>query len=247
MLVHLFGWTSSRLLEIRAFCKERDIALVEDGAQCFGVEAFGKPVLAEAGVATLSFYPAKVVGGAMDGGAVTMQSKDHEAFLRSICNHGRSDHYSYAHVGWNSRMGGLQAAFLSRVLDHVPAILESRRRRRGLVPRAHHLRRGALEARSRLRSAGRASSRTATSTCSPSRASAARRSSTRSRPRASAPRAPTRRPMDVQPPAKAAGAILHGDLRHSKAFCESVVNLPLFYGIRDDERETALAALSSVL
>src|SRR3954453_19695614 len=128
MLVHLYGWTSGRLHEIRAFCKERNIAIVEDGAQCFGVEAFGEPVLAKADIATLSFYPAKVVGGAMDGGAVTMQSKEHEAFLRSVCNHGRSDHYSYAHVGWNSRMGGLQAAFLSRVLDELPAILESRRK-----------------------------------------------------------------------------------------------------------------------
>ena len=127
ILVHLFGWTSARLNEIRAFCKERDIALLEDGAQCFGVEVGGEPVLAKATVATLSFYPAKVVGGAMDGGALTLQTEAHEAFVRSICNHGRSDHYSYAHVGWNSRMGGVQAAFISRVLDELPAILSSRR------------------------------------------------------------------------------------------------------------------------
>ncbi|MDB4934360.1 MAG: Pleiotropic regulatory protein, partial [Labilithrix sp.] len=50
--------------------------------------------------------------------------------------------------------------------------------------------------------------------------------------------------MDVQPPAKSAGAIAHGDLRHSKAFCEKVVNLPLFYGMREDEREAAALALS---
>src|SRR5689334_5870826 len=63
----------------------------------------------------------------MDGGAITVQSKEHEATLRSICNHGRSDHYAYAHVGWNSRMGGVQAAFLSRILDELPEILASRR------------------------------------------------------------------------------------------------------------------------
>jgi dTDP-4-amino-4,6-dideoxygalactose transaminase len=53
--------------------------------------------------------------------------------------------------------------------------------------------------------------------------------------------------MDVQPPVAATGAILHGDLRVSKAFCESVVNLPLFYGIRDDEREASAAALLAAL
>jgi UDP-2-acetamido-2-deoxy-ribo-hexuluronate aminotransferase len=242
MLVHLYGWTSGRLLEIRAFCKDRNIAIVEDGAQCFGVEAFGAPVLAKADVATLSFYPAKVVGGAMDGGAITVQSKEHVAFLRSICNHGRSDHYSYAHVGWNSRMGGLQAAFLSRILDELPVILESRRqsaawyrerfaegpaakkRVRVFGPPPGIVENGYLnvitvegkrgqEVVDALKAAGIGAARTYPET------------------------------MDVQPPAKAAGAIAHGDLRYSRAFCENVVNLPLFYGMRTDEREAAVRAV----
>lgn len=246
MLVHLYGWTSARLLEIRAFCKERNISIVEDGAQCFGVEAFGEPVLAKADIATLSFYPAKVVGGAMDGGAITVQSKEHEAFLRSICNHGRSDHYSYAHVGWNSRMGALQAAFLSRVLDELPVILASRRKSAGWYrerfgsdpaaskrvrvfgPPAGVVENGYLnvitvegkrgqEVVDALRAAGIGAARTYPET------------------------------MDAQPPAKAAGAIAHGDLGRSKAFCENVVNLPLFYGMRDDEHEAAARALLALL
>ena len=53
--------------------------------------------------------------------------------------------------------------------------------------------------------------------------------------------------MDVQPPVEKTGAIVHGDLRVSKRFCEAVVNLPLFYGIRDDEREACASALLSLL
>ena len=53
--------------------------------------------------------------------------------------------------------------------------------------------------------------------------------------------------MDVQPPAKAAGAITHGDLRRSRAFCENVVNLPLFFGMQEEERETALRALAAIV
>jgi hypothetical protein len=53
--------------------------------------------------------------------------------------------------------------------------------------------------------------------------------------------------MDVQPPAKAAGAIAHGELRCSKRITESVVNLPLFYGIRPDECESAARAFEGVL
>lgn len=242
MLVHLYGWASGQLREIRAFCKERGIALLEDGAQCFGVEAFGEPVLAGATVSTLSFYPAKVVGGAMDGGAITMQTKEQEHLVRSLCNHGRSDHYSYAHVGWNSRMGGLQAAFLSRILDELPGILESRRTaarayREALAsvpkvkvygPPAGVVENGYLnvltvdgkkgqEIVDALKAAGVGAARTYPE------------------------------PMDMQPPAKRAGAIAHGDLRVSRAICERVVNLPLFYGIREDERATAVKALVAAI
>lgn len=242
IFVHLFGWTSARLGEIRAFCKERGVGLLEDGAQCFGVEVAGEPVLARADVATLSFYPAKVIGGAMDGGAVTMQTEAHEAFVRSICNHGRSEHYSYAHVGWNSRMGGIQAAFIARILDELPEILRSRRaaaafyRERlgedkrvkvygppsGVVENGYLSvltvagRKGAdvVEA---LKKAGIGAARTYPET------------------------------MDVQPPVAKSGAILHGRLEVSKRFCGAVVNLPLFYGIRDDEREAAAAALLAAI
>jgi UDP-2-acetamido-2-deoxy-ribo-hexuluronate aminotransferase len=247
MLVHLYGWTSARLGDIRAFCKERNVALVEDGAQCFGVEVGGRPVLADATIATLSFYPAKVVGGAMDGGAVTVQSAEHEAFLRSICNHGRSDHYSYAHVGWNSRMGGLQAAFLSRVLDELPAILESRRK-------------AAAWYRERLSSDAAAKAKGLRVYGPPAGVTengylnvitvenekgqaivdalkAAGIGAARTYPE----------PMDAQPPARAAGAITHGELAVSRSICERVVNLPLFYGIREDECEAAVRALLSAI
>ena len=242
IMVHLFGWTSARIGEIRAFCKERNVALLEDGAQCFGVETCGEPLLARATAATLSFYPAKVVGGAMDGGAITLQTEAQETLVRSLCNHGRSDHYSYAHVGWNSRMGGVQAAFITRVLDELPAILASRREgaafyrdRLGKDPRVKvhgppagviengylnvmtvHGRKG-IEITEALKKVGIGAARTYPET------------------------------MDIQPPVAATGAILHGDLKISKAFCDSVVNLPLFYGIRPDELEASAAAFLTAL
>ncbi len=52
-------------------------------------------------------------------------------------------------------------------------------------------------------------------------------------------------PMSAQPPAHA--GIRHGDLAHSKRICESVVNLPLFYGITEAECEESVKALFSVL
>lgn len=123
---HLFGFASAQLSAIRTYCKEHNIKVVDDGAQSYGVEVAGKPILADAELATLSFYPAKVVGGCMDGGAVVGSNKELVALAKCLGNHGRSGHYSYSHVGWNSRMGGLQAAFLLEIIKIEKEILASR-------------------------------------------------------------------------------------------------------------------------
>lgn len=128
ILVHLYGWGSRRLDDFRAFCGARGLPLVEDGAQVWGATWKGKPVLGGAEVATLSFYPAKVLGACGDSGAVVCRDPELAAAVRTLGNHGRTDHYAHGAVGWNSRMGGLDAAWLDLSLDHLPARLASRRR-----------------------------------------------------------------------------------------------------------------------
>lgn len=128
IVVHLYGWASNVLAELRAFCQQHEICLVEDAAQAAGVVLDGGPLLAEAEIATLSFYPAKVIGGCMDGGAVVTSDAALAETVRSLGNHGRASHYSYRHVGWSSRMAGLQAHYLLEVLPHAEAIVADRRR-----------------------------------------------------------------------------------------------------------------------
>ena len=128
VLVHLMGWATPELARFRAFCRERKILLVEDGAQSFGVEVAGRPVFAGAQISTLSFYPAKVIGGCMDGGAILTDDPVLAATAKTLCNHGRAAHYSYSHVGWNSRMGGMQAIYLLEFLAAFDEILADRRR-----------------------------------------------------------------------------------------------------------------------
>ena len=123
---HLYGFASLHLASIRSFCRSNDIKVIEDGAQCYGVRINGESILGDAEIGTLSFYPAKVIGGCMDGGAVVGSSADMVALARKLGNHGRSNHYSYSHVGWNSRMGGLQAAFISEMLTIEKDIIGSR-------------------------------------------------------------------------------------------------------------------------
>lgn len=127
IIVHLYGWGSSRLKDYREFCKKKNVPLIEDGAQCFGVKYLGEPIYKDALISTTSFYPAKVLGAAGDGGAVFTNDEALADKVRKLANHGRTTHYGHGLVGWNSRMDSLQAAFVSMSLDRFSARLESRR------------------------------------------------------------------------------------------------------------------------
>lgn len=128
VLVHLFGWCSARLDDFRTFCRERSIPLIEDGAQAFGVKFDGRSVFADADIATLSFYPAKVLGGIGDGGAVVCRDQAAADRVRFLANHGRTGHYKHGAIGWNSRMDSIQALWLTRALDVIDGVIEARRK-----------------------------------------------------------------------------------------------------------------------
>ena len=128
ILVHLYGWGSARIDDFRSFCNSEGLPLLEDGAQAFGVEWNGRPLLANALVSTLSFYPAKVLGACGDAGAVLTNDAELAERVRILGNHGRTGHYEHGLVGWNSRLGGFEAAYLRLGLEHMPERLATRRR-----------------------------------------------------------------------------------------------------------------------
>ena len=125
--VHLYGWGSARLHELRRLCREAGVPLLEDAAQAYGVSLDGATLFSGALVATTSFYPAKVLGAAGDGGAVFCQDEALAAKIRCLANHGRTAHYGHGEVGWNSRMDALQAAFVNLSMDYIDQRLASRR------------------------------------------------------------------------------------------------------------------------
>ncbi|MBI5154103.1 DegT/DnrJ/EryC1/StrS family aminotransferase [Candidatus Poribacteria bacterium] len=128
ILVHLYGWASARLDDFRAFCAEKGVKLIEDGAQSYAVTHNGTSVYKDAWMSTISFYPAKVLGSCGDAGAVYCSTKELAETVRLLGNHGRTSHYGHGLVGWNSRMGGFDAAFLNLSLEYAPARIASRRK-----------------------------------------------------------------------------------------------------------------------
>jgi dTDP-4-amino-4,6-dideoxygalactose transaminase len=118
---------SSSLTQIRNFCRDAGVSLVEDGAQCFGTNYKNESIYRGAKISTTSFYPAKVLGGAGDGGAVFTDDREIADKVRELANHGRTSHYGYGSVGWNSRLDSIQAAFLNLALKNLESRISSRR------------------------------------------------------------------------------------------------------------------------
>jgi dTDP-4-amino-4,6-dideoxygalactose transaminase len=125
--VHFTGQAAEMrpLLELAA----RDsLEVVEDAAQAHGTLYDGRPCGSLGKLACFSFYPGKNLGAYGDGGMVTTSDGAVVESTRRLRNYGERAKYDHVVKGVNSRLDGLQAAFLSVKLPHVPSWNEARLR-----------------------------------------------------------------------------------------------------------------------
>ena len=126
VIAHLYGWGTDKLEKLRNYCSAEKVLLIEDGAQCFGTKYQDNSIYKQAEISTTSFYPAKVLGAAGDGGAVFTSNEFLAKKVRQLANHGRTSNYRYGLVGWNSRLDSLQAAYLNLAIEFLPKRITSR-------------------------------------------------------------------------------------------------------------------------
>lgn len=117
--VHLYG-SPADLQALAAVLKGReDVVLIEDNAQGHFSKLGGKPTGLIGHAASYSFYPGKNLGACGDAGAVLTADPKIADLVSKLRDHGRTSKYEHGIVGYNSRMDGLQAAFLSVKLPYV--------------------------------------------------------------------------------------------------------------------------------
>lgn len=120
--VHLFG-NVAPVREIAAL----GVPVVEDSAQAAGSTGpEGRPG-ALGSIATFSFFPSKNLGALGDGGAVTTNDAELADRVRMLRFHGSWDKVTYEHVGYNSRLDELQAAYLRILLPELEGWADARR------------------------------------------------------------------------------------------------------------------------
>ena len=116
--VHLQG-RAADMDVINAIAKKYNLYVFEDAAQAHGATYKGKKVGALSDAAGFSFYPGKNLGALGDGGCVVTNNKEIADKVRALGNYGSDYKYHHIYKGTNSRLDELQAAFLRVKLPHL--------------------------------------------------------------------------------------------------------------------------------
>ncbi|MBA3736710.1 MAG: DegT/DnrJ/EryC1/StrS family aminotransferase [Actinobacteria bacterium] len=123
--VHFAG-QSADLRPLLDLAHRHGLQVVEDAAQAHGTRYDERPCGSFGEVACFSFYPGKNLGAYGDGGMVTAGDTAAVERIRRLRNYGERRKYEHVVKGVNSRLDGLQAAFLSVKLRHLAAWNEAR-------------------------------------------------------------------------------------------------------------------------
>jgi dTDP-4-amino-4,6-dideoxygalactose transaminase len=126
--VHLYGQPAD-MRAVMDFAAKYRLTVIEDAAQSHGA-LYGRRSTGTLGhFGCFSFYPGKNLGAAGESGLVCTDDDVAAAHLRALRNHGQSERYLHAEIGFNYRMEGFQALVLDHKLRHLAAWTEERKRR----------------------------------------------------------------------------------------------------------------------
>lgn len=124
--VHLHG-NPANMTKIMEIARSHGLKVIEDAAQAHGARYKDRHVGTFGDAGCFSFFPSNNLGTFGNAGAVITDDPDLAKKVRLLRNHGRIDKYDHACVGYNSRMGTIQAAVLRVKLPFLDQWNELRR------------------------------------------------------------------------------------------------------------------------
>ena len=124
--VHLYG-QAAELDSILDHARIRGIPVVEDACQAHGATYHGRRVGGFGIASCFSFYPGKNLGAWGEAGAVATSDPHLATRVRRLRDHGQSQRYHHAEIGYNARMEGIQGAVLGVKLRHLDRWNDARR------------------------------------------------------------------------------------------------------------------------
>ena len=121
IITHLYGLVTP-MDPILSICAEHNLKLIEDCAQAHGAAYRGQRVGSFGDAGCFSFYPTKNLGGFGDGGAITTNNDELDHSARIFRNYGNIQKNKNIMAGTNSRLDELQAGLLNIRLKYLSQI-----------------------------------------------------------------------------------------------------------------------------
>ena len=118
LVVHLYG-QASNMKPIVNLCAKYNLRLIEDCAQAHGAECNGQKVGTFGDIGCFSFYPSKNLGAFGDAGAIVTNDEGLAREAKIFRNYGSEKRYYNKVVGANSRLDEMQAGLLRVRLRHI--------------------------------------------------------------------------------------------------------------------------------
>jgi aminotransferase EvaB len=125
--VHLNGH-ACKMDKILEIAEKHCLRVIEDAAQALGAEFRGKRCASFGDTGIFSFYPAKVLGTAGDGGMVCTNDDALARKIRAFRDNGRVESVDVVECfGWCTRLDNLHAALLNMKFNYFKRWIERRR------------------------------------------------------------------------------------------------------------------------
>lgn len=123
LIAPLFGTACTNIHEVKSFCDDNNLLLIEDAAQALSITNGSQHCGTFGDVGTFSFYADKTITTAEGGFVVTNNEKTYEKMLY-LRNQGRKQSGSFMHpeIGYNFRITDMQAALGLSQLDKLEYI-----------------------------------------------------------------------------------------------------------------------------
>lgn len=102
------------------------IYVIEDAAQSFGAAQNGKRSCSVAHMSCTSFFPAKPLGAAGDGGAIFTNDGELAKKIDAIRVHGQTGRYYHEYIGVNGRLDPIQCVVIEEKLKHYDKDIKAR-------------------------------------------------------------------------------------------------------------------------
>lgn len=127
LVVHLYG-QASNMAPVMEIAKKHGLRVVEDCAQSHGARFNGQMTGTFGDIGCFSFYPSKNLGAFGDAGAIVTNNPEIAENVRVFRNYGSEKRYYNRVVGTNSRLDELQAGLLRVRLSHMEELETDKRR-----------------------------------------------------------------------------------------------------------------------